>query len=95
MAEETGPPYPFIKRTLDTLLPYALWRWLYSPLLCKIGRHRKHRDSWGFGGSVIDWFCSRCSKLRERTPLDDATDEERAAVFELGEHTGHIGQEEK
>ena len=80
-----------LKWRLNTLLPYKIWRWIYCPIRCKVGRHWTANNEWGFGGAVIDWYCPGCQKVVAQTPLDDATDAERGRVHELLEEFGVPG----
>ena len=77
-----------LKGQLQALLPYKIWRFIYSPLRCKLGQHWTAVTDWGFGGAVIDLYCPGCQELVEQIPLDDATDEQRARVHEL---VGELG----
>ena len=56
--------------------------WLRRPLLCKLGFHDWDINEWGFGGAVIDWYCSRCQSYIGFTALDDCSDEMKAAIEE-------------
>ena len=57
--------------------------WLRRPLLCKFGFHADWDiNEWGFGGAVIDWYCSRCQKHIGFTALDDCSEEMKAAIEE-------------
>ena len=50
--------------------------WLRRPLACKLGRHAAPEiGNWGFGGSVIDWYCVNCEAHIGFTALDDASPE--------------------
>ena len=68
-----------MKRLLQDIR-HLIWC-LKRPLRCQLGFHADRTiEEWGFGGAVIDWYCSRCQTLIASTPLDDVSDELKAEI---------------
>ncbi len=74
-------------------LPLHWIRWLTRPLSCKLGRHTFDSQSWGFGGSVIDWYCLRCQDRIGETALDDADGDMMERISAAMERLGIQGIE--
>jgi len=50
-----------------------LWLWWTRPLKCKFGFHIRSESEFGYAlcSGVITFYCKRCQKPINTTPLDD------------------------
>lgn len=58
----------------------SLMLWLTRPWPCKWGKHERNDNNWGYLFGYVDFYCTRCEKRIETTPIEACTESVRLKV---------------
>lgn len=74
--------FPLIDSFITKPIPNWNWKdkilyrfvvWMYKPILCKFGIHKKDDNEWNYErySGEVKFYCYKCQKLLKTVPLDD------------------------